>query len=215
MDCIFEKLIDRITSYFKNELSLDENQTAVVKYSLSVYLTTAIGYLALIVTAWPLGVLGNTLAAAITASLLRIFSGGAHASRPENCILMGALVFPVSGLAAKYFSFGIMYFDNFFILITGIWTIWAVYRFAPADTPGKPLSTQKQRRVLRRWSFGIVICWTGWAVFASAGIFKFSLNILFASALGMVWQGFSLTPTGYGLVRRLDQTVENLRGGCR
>jgi accessory gene regulator B len=193
----------------ERELGLDENSTAVVKYSLTVYLTSIIGYIAIVLAAWPLGVVKPALASVITASLLRIFSGGAHASCSRNCVLAGAIIFPLLGLGAGYFTPSSIYLLYGMVTLAGLWAAWAVYRYAPADTPGKPISTVQQRNKLRRWSFGIIILWFLWAFSLLTGITGVTYKTLVASALGIMWQGFSLTPPGYYLVDRFDRMLGN------
>ncbi|HWI54569.1 MAG TPA: accessory gene regulator B family protein, partial [Desulfobacteria bacterium] len=78
------EVIDRITDVFKKELDLCDNDTDILRYSLAVYSTTVIGYAAIILAAWPFGVVGLALVSVISASVFRMFSGGAHASNSRN-----------------------------------------------------------------------------------------------------------------------------------
>lgn len=204
------KIVDKISHIFQEELNLCENDVAVVNYSLTIYSTTIVGYLAIIAVAWPLGVLKTALVSAITASLLRVFSGGAHAANPRNCILGGAVIFNVLGLLVKYltptsavsvwlFSIGVLAF-----------TSWSVYMYAPADTPGKPINTKKQRNRLRRYSFIFLVGWSGILFLTLLGVIHINTEFLNASALGTLWQGFSLIPSGYNLIHWIDEILEKV-----
>ncbi|ADG83491.1 accessory gene regulator ArgB-like protein [Thermincola potens] len=199
-----QEIVDRITRMFRDELALDEKQTAVVKYSLTIYLTTILGYLAIILTAWIAGVIKFALVAAVTASLVRIFTGGAHASSPGKCILFGAVVFPLIGIATKMFPVKDVYIIAVVALSTWITTILAIYRFAPAEVPGKPVSTVQQRHRLRLMAFAICVLWLVFSAFVIAGQLGITHGSLLASALGLGWQAFSLTPLGYKTVVKID-----------
>ncbi len=204
--------IDRITGIFVKELNLGENDKAIVKYSLTVYSTTVFGYLAIVLAAWPLGVVKLSLAAAVTGSLLRIFSGGAHASCSKNCILSGAVIFPVFGLTAKHAPGSV---DIFYVIVgvVVLFVFWSVYSFAPADTPGKPITTKGQRNKLRRYSFGISVLWVVWVLCGYFEVIRITNEFLLASVLGFHWQGFSLTPAGYRFIAFVDTLVSYLTKG--
>lgn len=198
------KVTDRITDVFKEELDLGDNDTDVLRYSLAVYSTTVIGYAAIILAAWPFGVVGLALISVVTASLFRIFSGGAHASVSRNCILGGAVIFTLLGILAKHLdaSFSVLLLTT---ISAAIFAGMSVYKYAPADTPGKPITTKQQKSKLRRYSFIYLACWFMVAVLSFAGIFNIKGEYLFASALGILWQGFSLTPSGYCVVGVIDK----------
>lgn len=210
---VIGKAIDQLTNIFVKELNLDDDSAAIVKYSLTIYSTSVLGYLAIFLAAWPLGTIKTAMVSVLTASALRIFSGGAHASCSRNCILSGAVIFPALGLMSKFLFPTEAIFLWVIVIVTIIYTSWAIYFFAPADTPGKPISTMKQRVQLRRWSFLFMIFWAAAALLILTGILNIATTTLFASALGLLWQGFSLTPSGYTFISMVDSLLEIGKGG--
>lgn len=201
------KVIDKITNVFKEELDLCDNDTDVLRYSLAVYSTTIFGYAAIVLAAWPFGVVDLALVSVVTASLFRIFSGGAHASTSRNCILGGMVVFTLLGILTKHLeaSFSLLLITT---ICAALFAVWSVYKYAPADTPGKPITTKQKKCKLRRHSFMYLV---GWSI-ASFLYITGDLNgkYLLASALGIIWQGFSLTPSGYRMVGFIDTLWKKL-----
>lgn len=185
----------------------------VLVFGLRLLITSITGYLTLIVLGIVLGLLNYVLAAALTASLLRVVSGGAHASSPLRCNLIGAGIFVLLGLLAKVSSreTGAL-FTAVPIIITlagsGI-----IYRFAPAGTPGKPITSTVQRMYLKFASLGLLIVWGVCSVllvtFAAGEI----LPVVLASCFGMIWQLISLTPVGYKLVGMMDHLLKRTMTG--
>lgn len=199
------RIIDKITEKFKEELGLGEDDTEVLNYSLTVYSTTVIGYGVIILAALPFGVVDTALASVITSSMLRIFSGGAHASVSRNCILGGGVIFTFLGLFAKLFvpTSSIMLWLTIFGAAG--FAFWSVYRYAPADTPGKPITTKKAKDKLRKYSFMVLVGWVAAIFLCLMGFVNVSANLLYASTLGIIWQGFTLTHSGYRLVDSVDR----------
>lgn len=190
---------------FKEELNLEDDDTAVLKYSLTIYSTTIIGYTVIILAALPFGVVDTALASVITSSMLRIFSGGAHASVSRNCILGGGVIFTFLGLLAKLFfpSSSIV----LWLIVSGtvVFAFWSVHRYAPADTPGKPIVTKQQKDKLRKYSFVFLVGWFAATLLCLMGLVNVSGKLLYASTLGIIWQGFTLTPSGYRLIDFVDR----------
>jgi len=97
-----ERLINKSVSYMEKELDLTGDQKVILAYAVRIFVSSVTGYAVIILLAAAAGVLPYTLAAVLTASALRMFSGGAHAGCPFNCTVIGAAVFTALGLAGKY-----------------------------------------------------------------------------------------------------------------
>ncbi|OIQ60253.1 accessory gene regulator ArgB-like protein [Neomoorella thermoacetica] len=194
------KFLERAAFYLANESGRD---TEVILFGMRLFFTSASGYVALIIIASLLGILPHALAAAITASVFRIFSGGAHASSPLRCNLIGVGVFLTLGFISNLFRYvqSLIYLP----VIIAIIGIYVIYRYVPAETPGKPVSSQVQRKYLRAISFSLLSLWSGisfWGL-SSPGEF-FETKTVLASCFGMAWQLFTLTPIGFKVVGGMD-----------
>lgn len=217
---MLQKVIAGQAHWLAKKLDYGKSEEEVLKYSLNLVFTSILGYGVLTVAASLLGVLPTTLAAALSASALRIFSGGAHASRLSRCVGLGAVVFIAIGwLAAAGVPFmekipdlEVLTLQTRVILIlivvigTGI-----IYFYAPAPAPGKPKQTYLQVVVMRSCSLALLWWWGGtvWLVYS----WQWGLEhqeVLLASQLGIVWQLMSLTPLGFGLLRGGEKMLDIL-----
>lgn len=201
------RLLNRAAHYIANESGRD---VEIILFGMRLFATSVSGYIALIVIALLLGILPYVLAAAVTASVFRIFSGGAHASTPLRCNLIGVSVFSVFGYLVKvYFhtNYTSLTFIPIIIFLVGLYVI---YRYVPAETPGKPVSSQLQRRYLRIISFSLLTVWdiiSLWELSSAAETIE--RKMVLSSCLGMAWQLFTLTPLGYRVVGKIDALLKH------
>lgn len=206
---MIEKIASESARFLVRELNLDELKSEILAYSVKILLSSVIGYFAIIVLSAAVGVLPWALAAAITASVLRTFSGGAHADSPFNCTVIGTLIFSGLGLASKY-TFGPM--EAFLFPVVGgvfLTAVYCVLRYAPADTHNKPITGETHRRRLRNAAAAYVMVW-GVAVMAAAPLNIYN-EIIYASTLGLFWQALSLTPAGYILAGILNKVINDFK----
>lgn len=203
-----ERRYDWFTESLAKELNLDEENKEVVAYGLNAVTSTAGGYLLIIVFSSILGVLGSALTAAITYSAFRSYMGGAHSHSQRNCITITGVTFPLLGvlvgliantMPAKYLPI--------MVLCAVVMAIASIYRYAPADTPQKPITDLQQIYMLRRSSFIGVGLWLTGAVLVMWGIMPLSDKFLIASTLGLLWESFQVTPQGYAFLKALDRTL--------
>jgi len=191
----------KLMNSLNNELALSNEEVEVITFGYRLFIYSVFGYLVIAILAYLLGTLGATLTAAITASLFRIFSGGAHASTQKRCVAVGAIIFNILGFVAN------IYYDNLsiamlkqFSWIVAIIALISFIVYAPADTPGKPIATKVQRYKLKWISIGLLIVWFILTNF----VFKVETNIhklyFLASILGLTWQSVSLWPVTYRLI---------------
>ncbi len=189
-----KKLLDILSK----ELDLSEDKIEVISFGYRLFIYSILGYLAIAVVSYFLGTLAATLTAAITASIFRIFSGGAHASSQKRCVIIGAVIFNLIGIVVTFYYNRItLEWMNWFCWITFIVAIITFILYAPADTPGKPITTKIQRSRLKKISIGLLILWLILINF----VFKGETNIyklhLLASTSGLAWQSVNLWPSTY------------------
>ncbi len=194
---IEKKLIDGL----EKELKLSQDKLEVIIFGYRLFIYSFWGFFFIILLAYLLGTLQATLIATLTASTFRVFSGGAHASSQRRCVVIGALIFNILGLLAttsyKYLSF---YSLNWIFGITAIIALIIFIIYAPADTPGKPITTKVQRDKLKGISIGLLIFWLIFCKFAFKGETNIHKLHLLASTLGLAWQSISLLPITYGWI---------------
>lgn len=191
----------RLVDYFKGELGLSDDNIEVAVFGYRLFLYSILGYILIGLVAYLLNTVRATLIAAITASVFRIFSGGAHASSQNKCLAVGTIIFNIIGLVATaYYKVMPFYLlDNLF-WITAVTALIIFIIYAPADTPGKPITSKVQRYKFKSISIVLLIFWV---IFFKL-VFKGETNIYklyyLASILGLLWQSISLLPITYKLI---------------
>ncbi|MDI3534113.1 MAG: accessory regulator [Thermosediminibacterales bacterium] len=197
------EISSKISFILKDELSLDEDKREVVEYSLNVVMSITIGLFFVIIVSMFLGVLETTLTITIAAGILRVFAGGAHCSTPFKCNFFGSIFFPSLGLLTYYVSQNVsnIYFMLFASFISLLISLSSFMKYSPADTPAKPISNKKKTG-LRRISVTIVILYFALAVLLI--FFKLDPEYILSIIIGMTWQAFIITPTGYRFLNKVD-----------
>ncbi|MCK8824558.1 accessory gene regulator ArgB-like protein [Fuchsiella alkaliacetigena] len=172
----------------------------VLAYGLTVLLSTLGSYLLIIVVSSLLGVRALALTAAITASLIKIFSGGIHATCFRNCSLTAVTVFAGIGLVANYL--GSELGESLLILLWGILLIGSllIYLYAPAGIKEKPIKSVQKRSKFKIYSFIVFLSFLVlYYILYFNGINK---SLILAGLLGISWQLFGITPLAYKLFGR-------------
>lgn len=147
-----------------------------------------------------LGVRALALTAAITASLIKIFSGGIHATCFRNCSLTAVTVFAGIGLVANYL--GSELGESLLILLWGILLIGSllIYLYAPAGIKEKPIKSVQKRSKFKIYSFIVFLSFLVlYYILYFNGINK---SLILAGLLGISWQLFGITPLAYKLFGR-------------
>jgi accessory gene regulator B len=195
----WDHLADSVGEALARQVAPGSDQGEVFSFGLKLLGGFLLGLVMLVALAAPLGVLPHALAAAASGGLLRLFSGGAHSSTPLGCATTGAIVAAVIGLAARVAESLLSHRLYHLSLATLPWILSSCLMHAPAATPQKPLPPGRHRAF--RLACLVMIC--TWSLFLVFRIL-FPPVIWFSSALGLSWQAFSLTPTGFAFARRVD-----------
>ncbi len=202
-----DQLLTRVAAFLARETGRDAD---VLLFGLRLFWTSFSGYATLIAVGALLGILPHALIAGVTAAVLRVFSGGAHASSPGRCNLIGVTVFVALGLVVKFHGTLAALALKFLFPGLALIGLAIAYKYVPADTPGKPITSRVQKRYLRAVTFSLLLLWgVGgllWVLGPLAGIF--SPEVVLSMSLGLAWQLFTLTPLGYRVVEGVDSLLK-------
>lgn len=191
---IEKKLINSLNK----ELNLSNDEVEVITFGYRLFIYSIVGYFFIALVAYLLGTLEATLTAAITASIFRIFSGGAHASTQKRCVAVGAVIFNILGLVANtyYNSLSIAGLKQLSLIVV-IVALVSFILYAPADTPGKPITSKVQEKKLKGVSIALLVVWIILFNFVIKGEINIYRQYLLATSLGLAWQSVSLWPLTY------------------
>lgn len=204
-----ERLIDLILGMYKKHLNIEKKQEAILKYSLTVLLQSIIGYTLTLGFAWIFDIFWPALMIIITFSAFRSFSGGAHCSSPLNCELYSVISVNALAFISKLISLDYQYVMPIAIF-TMLFSFWAIAKYAPADTPAKPITDPNKRYRLKKYSLTLLCIWSASMLLYFKTAHKGNMVIL-ASSLGLLFQSFSITKSGYAFWKVSDELLNIIR----
>lgn len=151
-----------------------------------------------------LGIFLPTLLISISFVSLRMIAGGYHMDTQGKCLLVTLGLFIPSALILKYTyqnmnSLGI----NVFVSIICITGTYILGRYAPKDTPNKPITDSIKKRKLKLSSFVILFLWILISYILS--ILEFRLAAICLSS-GVLLELFVVSQIGHKIFGLLDNS---------
>lgn len=201
-----------VARYLSEEVGLDSKETETVRFSLEYLLGFLVNIGGVITIALGLGVVPYVLAAMLTSIPLRLVSGGAHCSTYLRCFMLGTVVMISIGKIAAMIG---MLIPQALLLALTVFSVaagvYAIYKWAPGDTPVKPIISPTKRETYKKISFIFIVVWT---VAVSLGLIFSGRNafliasLILASIGGFWWQIFSITPVGYRFIAAMERLLD-------
>ena len=203
-----ERIAGRIADNIAAFLKCDEERRAVIAYGLYAILHTSFTIAVIIILGIVAGTPVEILIVCFSASILRKYSGGAHADTSWLCTAVSAVYCLLTALtAAKLLSeiYHPLVMAAAAVLIYGT-AFLTIYRKAPVDSAHKPIKTAEKKKKMRRGSFVVLSAY----LFISALFFvlgykyghlnSYGISMLF----GISWQIFTLTESGSATLMKLN-----------
>ncbi|MBC2726523.1 MAG: accessory gene regulator B family protein [Desulfosporosinus sp.] len=152
----FTVISEKITNGITSELSYSEEKKELISYAIETALLSICGSLLIIC----LGFLSNALIpvviAAICGSLLRRLSGGAHFNTPFKCLIYGAVIYTLIGVAAKELvNYSLT--NQYVLIVLLLISFFLVAFLAPVDCVAKPINSRSLRFKLKISSTAFVL----------------------------------------------------------
>jgi len=214
-----EKMAKQLACNIASSLGYDKEKEAVIAYGLIAMIQITITVLIVLLFGILIDAPVEALIICFSASILRKYSGGAHAKTPELCTFITVVYCTLTAFLAKNVIATIYSPTPMIIAILIIFglSFLIIYKFAPVDSPNKPITTEKKIKRMRKGSFIIlalyltlsIVFWmlsSHWEVFKSYGI-----SILF----GASWQIFTLTSLGLLFMGRMNNILLHRKEGLR
>lgn len=209
-----EKLSNSLAKSLGEYLEYSEEQISVLAYGLYGLLQTIFSIFLVIVLGFLLGVMLESLVISFSIAILRKFSGGAHATSAERCLILGTL-FAILGALLGHLIFNfiappILYYIEFLLFM---WSFYTIYKYAPVASPNKPIkSTIKHSRLKQRSILVTSIYFVINIMLLFFSIFMESSYVIYSICLtlGMSWQVFTITKSGHRVAQFLDHVLINI-----
>ena len=206
-----QRLSKKIAADISQSLDKTQSEEEIIAYGLLgiFQLISNIGLTLLF--GWLFGVPFQALLLSVSVSMLRRFSGGAHAETLNFCTLVGLLYSVLFAKLAVYLTDSdinivILFGFSALILLVSWYVVWAR---APVDSPQKPIRSIEKKHRMRKGSFQVLIFLTlsvlGLFIIGCSysAVMPYGLSIVF----GVLWQAFSLTEPGAKFLNNLDKKL--------
>lgn len=216
---VFEKMSGHLAGHLGEKLGLDTPNREVLAYGAYSLLYAAWSILLLAAIGFLMGTLAEILIISSAASLLRRYSGGAHASSPHRCAMTGVVIFGALALgvkSAKILGTGWIYL--YLAAAYGISRMW-VSRHAPVDSATKPIREEERRRRFKKESQRVVdVLFLG--IFIGAFLTRGNIAtmwtvVMMSVSTGLLWQAFTLTDYGSRMIAFFDKAFMMGKEGLR
>lgn len=202
--------ISRIIAFkISSRISLKSEEREIVEYGLKVFLSEVFSLSILFIVLFVTGLIKTGMSILIAAGVLRKFSGGAHCSSPMRCTILGVMTVPLFAFSVKRL---LILGENKLLaaaVCLNVLSLFNCLKYAPADSPQKPINEVSKKR-LKRGAL-LLISITS-SVFLIAGYFSFYIDISFISAVsvGFFYQSITLTPVGYRFTVAMDRLMQKI-----
>ncbi len=207
-----ETWVRRLASKIAQSLGYDAEKESVIAYGLiaivQVVLTVALALAAGLLIHAP----AESMIVCFSVSILRRFSGGAHADSLGMCTLITIVVCTLFAFLSKTLApFLTPLLLTLISVVVYSLVFSSVYRYAPVGSPHKPIKTEQKRLRMRKACYRITAAYTLLQIL----LIIFSLwypeaRSLAASLIfGVAWQAFTLTHVGNILLSKLNVLPES------
>lgn len=209
---LMERVSNSISKKISETLQYDKENQAVIAYGLYILIQTAWSVLLTLFISILINVLYEVIIFSSAAVSLRRYSGGAHASSPNRCAIIGAVVFNIISLGLNRFLFHANIITTaIFFAICFILVYYIVYRYAPVDSPNKPIKNPEFKKILRRKAFYIIsmfliISLSFMAIYYINHNQKLLYTVICISS-GLMWQALTLFYPGKFIICLLDKLL--------
>lgn len=185
-----------LADYMMKQLGHSHEKRHVYYYGFQIIIGGIVKFLILLLATFVTGILLSTFTTLLFFGVLRIIGGGTHMGSYVKCMIASTLLFMLPGFIVEYthplWSQGMLAMLAAAVFLTALPVVW---KWAPADTPFKPINKPGQIKVLKILSVTVVILWA----LIEAILIVNRLNFVsLAGSLGILTAAFVISPAGYG-----------------
>jgi accessory gene regulator B len=181
--------------YLTKQLNDNHEKKRVYYYGFQIVIGGIVKFVLLVLITLLLGVFLPTFTVLIFFGALRVPAGGYHMDNYTKCMVTSFGIFILLGFLVKFTyqfcSFGLLAFLSAVVFAV---TLITVIKWAPADTPFKPITKPKQIKRLKILSIIMVFIW----MVIDIILIYYRMNFyVLAGCLGMLMAAFIVSPAGY------------------
>lgn len=213
---MIENISKVIAEKVSNELNYDNERKEIIQYGTYALIQTLTSIISVLILGLVFNIALEALIFLFTASILRKYSGGAHSESSNICTLLGIIISIFIGFLIKSSFFVKMNFEIivFVGIVIFIFAYFIVFKYAPVDTPNKPIKTEKKKKRMKKGSLKILTIYLFMELFSiilyyNSG-WSLAKSIMLSIMLGVAWQCMTLTYIGHILLKTIDSFTNKL-----
>ena len=206
-----ERLARKLASNISRSLDYDDEKERVIAYGLIAMIQVAVTVILVFAIGLIVGAPVEALIICFSVSILRKYSGGAHAGTIEECTSISVIYCVAFALMSRRLLLPVLntYSMLTIVIIVYLLSYTAIFKLAPVDSPNKPIKTDKKKRRMRKGSLITLSVYFVLSILFLLLSFKYNITNSFGISLifGIAWQIFTLTKLGFLFLNRVDFAV--------
>lgn len=192
--------------HLANVLNENHQKRAVYYLGFFIVIGEVVKAVIMLAVASLFGVLIPTLLIVFVFGSLRMIAGGYHMDTYGKCLFVSSGFFIISALVAQYtytyWNIGSIFF---IITVTFIIGLYVLIRYAPKDTPNKPITKPQEKLKFKRLSIVYLFVWLGISIITA--ILNMKMYIL-AMCFGVLLELLAISPTGHKFFDMVKNILE-------
>lgn len=199
----------KVGMYVAN-VTINPNQAAMLGYGAEIALGSVLKLAILFLIAAFLGVVFEVSVLLLVSGLLRTLSGGAHCSAYYRCLLTSVLIITSLGYMIKVMFLFLQELPGLILAGVLMLSLYLFWRYAPQAPLNKPLKSKAMEDKFRKLTLIAALLVSCISIIIGPGYL-----ISWILAFGLLWQAFTLTPSGHVLIKKLDilLSLSSWKGG--
>jgi accessory gene regulator B len=182
-------------NYLTKQLNENHEKRGIYYYGFQIVIGSVVKGIILILISFLVGALIPTLLLTAAFVSLRVLAGGYHMDSYGKCAITSIGLFVLFGTIVQYT------YDMWpspviigFLAAVAIYAFYSAYKWAPKDTPNKPITKPEQIKKLRILTFTHLAVW----IPLTCVLIHFQLKMVALSLIfGILISIFIITPTGH------------------
>lgn len=205
-----EKFTQNIAVKISEELKLDNDNKEIIAYGMFALFHIALSIFLVIIFGLIFHVTVEALIVCFTGSILRKYSGGAHADSPGKCAAIGTAICIGQAIVFLFLIAPVITPGLLVLLGIGIFPLsyYLIYKLAPVDSPSKPIKKKEKKIRMKKGSIFVLSTYI-MIVVINATIYIYTRDkrfLVYSLCVygGVAWQIFTLTRTGHSTMNKMD-----------
>lgn len=204
-----EKMAFEIGNNAKVFLNADEDKEQIIIYGAICLFQIMYAILWVIIAGLIFGVLYEALIFSIIVSILRKYSGGAHASSSSRCIIISTIVAVAVGILINNIFYKFSITTTMLICIAFMaFAFIIVAKNAPVDSIKKPITSIEMKKQFKKKSSIVIFLFSSIIIILFMLCIKYSelyyIKVIESISFGVLWQAITLTKRGMNFINKVD-----------